>query len=440
MATVTTISDVVCPYCGCLCDDIEVIVEEGKIVGTRNACILGKRRFLDSQDPTRIKKPMIRVDGGLKEVSLEEAVQKAAEVLVKAERPLLYGWSMTECGAHQAGVALAEELGGIIDNTTSVCHGPSVLALQEVGISTCTLGEVKNRANLIVYWGCNPLQAHPRHLSRYTVYPSGFFREQGRRDRTLIVVDVRKTDTAKLADHFVQVEPGGDYELVSALRLAVNGQKVKSEKVAGVPREEIEQIAGLMWSCQFGALFFGLGVTMSDGKNRNIDNVLSLVRDLNAHTKFVIFAMRGHYNVGGFDEVLSWETGFPFAVDFGRGFPRYNPGETTSNDLLMRGEVDAALIVASDPTAHFPRKAVEHLAQIPIITIEPFHSLTSELASVVIPPAIAGIETSGTAYRMDHVPIRLREVVEPPAGCLPDRQIVQMILERVRALKRKGEE
>lgn len=382
---------------------------------------------------------MIRVDGRLKEVSLEEAVQKAAEILVKAERSLLYGWSMTECGAHQAGIALAEELGGIIDNTQSICHGPSILALQEVGISTCTLGEVKNRADLIVYWGANPLHAHPRHLSRYTVYPRGFFCERGWRDRTLIVVDVRKTDTAKLATRFAQVEPGGDYELVSALRLAVNGQKIKSEKVAGIPRQEIERIAELMKSCQFGALFFGLGLTMSDGKNRNIDNVLSLARDLNAHTKFVIFAMRGQYSATGFGEVSCWETGFPFAVDFSRGFPRYNPGETSSIDVLMRGEVDAALIIAADPMASFPRKAVEHLARIPLITIEPFHSLTSELASVVIPSAIAGIENGGTAYRMDNVPIRLRKVVEPPAGCLPDQQIVQMILERVRALKRKGE-
>lgn len=434
MATTVT-RDAVCPFCGCLCDDIEILAQDGKIADTRHACILGTQRFLNAMDQNRVKKPLIRVNGELKETSLEEAVQKAAEILVKAERPLLFGWSTTECGAQKVGIALAEELGAVIDSTTSICHGPSVLALQEVGISSCTLGDVKNRADLVIYWGCNPIHAHPRHLSRYTVYPRGFFRERGWRDRTLVVVDARKTDTAKLATHFIQVKPNSDYELISALRLAVNGYKISSEKVAGVPREEIEKIATLMKTCHFGAIFFGLGLTMSAGKHRNIDNVLSLVRDLNSYTKFVIIPMRGHYNVAGFDEVLTWETGYPFAVDFSRKYPHYNPGETSATNVLLRSEVDAALIIASDPTANFPREAAEHLAQVPVIVIDPFRSLTTEVASVVIPPAIAGIETEGTAYRMDHVPIRLRKVIDPPEGCLPDREILRMILERVRRLK-----
>lgn len=434
MAT-TIVNDVVCPYCGCLCDDIEVLVQDRKVVDVRHACILGTQRFLDVDDPNRIKRPLIRMNGEMKEVSLGEAVDKAAGILVKAEKPMMFGWSTTECGAHQVGIAIAEELGAIIDNTTSVCHGPTILALQDVGISTCTLGEVKNRADLVIYWGSNPMQAHPRHMSRYTIYPRGFFRERGWRDRTLIVIDSRKTDTAKLATHFLQVEPNKDYELVTALRLAVRGIKIPSEKVAGIPRDEIEKVAEIMKSCHFGALFFGLGVTMTSGKHRNIDNVLSLVRELNAFTKFVIFAMRGHYNVTGFNEVLTWETGFPYAVDFSRGYPRYNPGETTVNDVLLRGEVDAALIVGSDPIAHFPRRAVEHLLEVPIIAIEPYQNLTTEFASVVIPPAIAGIEVEGTAYRMDHVPIRLRKVMEPPEGCLPDREILRRILEEVRAVK-----
>ena len=30
------------------------------------------------------------------------------------------------------------------------------------------------------------------------------------------------------------------------------------------------------------------------------------------------------------------------AVDFSRGYAYYNPGETAANDVLRRGEVDAA--------------------------------------------------------------------------------------------------
>jgi formylmethanofuran dehydrogenase subunit B len=171
---------------------------------------------------------------------------------------------------------------------------------------------------------------------------------------------------------------------------------------------------------------------MSPGKHRNVDNAISLIRDLNRHTKFSIMPMRGHYNVTGFGEVLTWQTGFPFAVDFSRGYPRYNPGETTVNDVLQRGEADAALIIASDPVVHFPRKSVENLARIPLIFIGPHIIPTAELADVYIPSSIVGIEEEGTSYRMDTVPIRTRKVVEPPEGVLSDVAILERILEKVR--------
>jgi len=430
----TIVTDVVCPYCGCLCDDLEVVIEDNKIVETRCDCELGAGRFLDLDIPTRIRKSRIRMDGGFKEAAVDEAIQRAAEILARARRPLIYGWSSTECDAVRVGIELAEETGAIIDNTTSICHGPTILALQDVGISTCTLGEIKNRADLVIYWGCNPMQAHPRHLSRYTFFPKGFFREKGQDERTLVVIDVRKTDTAKLAKYFLQVKPNYDYELLSAFRLAIKGYKVP-DSVGGIPREKIEEIAKIMKESRFIAIFFGVGVTMSGAKNRNIDNVLSFTRDLHRFTKCVIMPMRGHYNVTGFNEVLTWETGFPYAVDFSRGCPKYNPGETSVIDVLLREEVDVALVIASDPIAHFPKEVTKRLMNVPIVAINAYESLTTEVASVVIPAAIAGIEVDGTAYRMDHVPIRLRKILEPPEGILPDREILSRILENVRRLK-----
>ena len=38
---------------------------------------------------------------------------------------------------------------------------------------TCTLGEVKNRADFIVYWGGNPAECHPRHFTKYTLTQKG---------------------------------------------------------------------------------------------------------------------------------------------------------------------------------------------------------------------------------------------------------------------------
>ncbi len=425
-----TIEDVVCPFCGCLCDDIIVHVENNEIKEVENACKFGAHRFLTVKQH-RIKKPMMREGQDFREVSYDEAISRAVEILTKAKKPLLYGFSSTSCEVHEVAIELAELLGAVIDNTASVCHGPSALAVQEVGYPSVTLGEVKNRADLVIYWACNPMHAHPRHMSRYSLFPRGMFADKGKLDRFLVVVDVRKTETAEMADLFLKVKPGYDFEVLNALRTILNKGDIPQEEVGGVKKDTLKELAERMKNCKFGILFFGVGLTMSRGKHRNIAEAIKLVRDLNRYTKFSIMAMRGHYNVTGFNEVLSWESGFPFAVDFTRGYPWYNPGETDANSLLQNRDVDAVLVIASDPAAHFPKESVKVLAKVPLIVIDPFESLTTKLADVVIPSKVVGIEAEGSAYRMDAVPLRLKKVIEAK-DLLSDLEIMERILEGVK--------
>jgi len=422
--------DVVCPFCGCLCDDIEVTVEGNEIVGTRNACAISRSKFMN-HSANKIESPT--VDG--KAVALMEAVDAAAEVLVLANRPLVYGLSSTECEAIGRAVELAELTGGVVDNTSSVCHGPTILALQQVGESKTTLGEVKNRADLIIFWGSNPTEAHLRHIIRYSVMPKGLYTPEGRKSRYVVAVDIRETRMARVADQFLKIEPGKDFELLLALRAVVRGAKLQAEEVAGVPREEIDGLARRMKGAKMGIIFFGLGLTQSDGKHMNVDAAVGLVAELNHHTKFLLTPMRGHYNVAGANTVTTWQTGYPYAVDFARGYPRYNPGEYTAVDLLAKGEADAAIIVASDPGATFPADAVRNMARIPVVTLDQKVTPTTMLSKIVIPVATVGVEAEGTAYRMDGVPLRMKKVVEPHEGVLPDAKVLKMIVDRVRTLK-----
>ena len=268
-------------------------------------------------------------------------------------------------------------------------------------------------------------------MGRYSVFARGFFRERGRRDRTVVVVDPRKTATAKLADLHLQVEPNKDYELISAMRSVLRGHELNADKVAGIPVDTIYEVVEACKKVQFGQLFFGMGVTMSRGKHRIIDNAINLIIDLNAYTKFGLMPMRGHYNVNGFNQVMSWLTGYPYAVDFTRGYPRYNPGETSTIDLLLRGEIDVMINIASDPGAHFPQKAVEHIAKIPVISIEPHQTPTTELSNIIIPTAITGIEVGGVSYRMDGVPLELKKVIDPPEGILTDEEVFKIMSKKI---------
>jgi formylmethanofuran dehydrogenase subunit B len=425
----TVYTDVVCPFCGCLCDDLEINVEGNEITGTKNTCAISRSKFM-SHVENKIEAPT--VDG--KKATTKKAVEAAAKILAEAKRPLVYGLSSTECEAIASCVELAEITGGVVDNTSSVCHGPTILALQQVGESKTTLGEVKNRANLIVFWGCNPTAAHLRHLIRYSGMPKGMYTPDGRKSRYIVAVDVRETNMVRVADEFVKITPGGDFELLLALRAVVRGAKIKGD-VSGVEAEEIRGLAKRMKDAKMGIVFFGLGLTQSDGRHMNIDAAVGLVAELNHHTKFLLTPMRGHYNVAGANTVTTWQTGYPYAVDFARGYPRYNPGEFTAVDMFARGEPDAIVVVASDPGATFPAASAVHLAKVPTITLDQKVTPTTMMSKVVIPVATAGIEAEGTAYRMDGVPLRLSKMVEPHEGVHSDKEVLEMIIERVRALK-----
>ena len=100
------------------------------------------------------------------------------------------------------------------------------------GKVSCTLGEVKNRADFIIYWGGNPAECHPRHFTRYTLTQKGKYVPNGRKGRTMVLVDIRETPSVKAADIFLQVRPGKDFEVLSSLRALVKGQTVDPMLVA----------------------------------------------------------------------------------------------------------------------------------------------------------------------------------------------------------------
>ncbi len=279
------------------------------------------------------------------------------------------------------------------------------------------------------------MHGHPRHMSRYGVFTRGFFRERGRKDRTVIVVDPRETDSSKIADMHIQPYPGTDHIILSAIRMILNGVEPQQSVIAGVPKEQLLEFVELIKQHQFSIIYFGMGMTMSKGKTRNIDNAITLVSDLNKHIKSVLMPMRGHYNVAGFNIVSAYETGYPYCVDFSKGYPTYNPGETSTIDVLSRGHIDAMLNCASDPGHSFPNRALKAMAKIPVININPGITPTDSVSNIIIPVTYAGVEYAGTAYRMDCAPIRLRKVIEPQyEGMLSDKEVLEKMIEEIKKM------
>jgi formylmethanofuran dehydrogenase subunit B len=295
------------------------------------------------------------------------------------------------------------------------------------GKVTCTLGEVKNKADFIVYWGGNPAECHPRHFTKYTLMQKSKHLPRGRKDRTMVLVDIRPTKSAKAADIFLQVRPGKDFELLTILRALIKGQRIQEQQVAetGLTLDQLTDLVERMKKAKFGAMFFGMGLSMTRGKHMNSAALLTLAAEMNAFTKFVAMPMRGHGNVAGADVIMRWQTGYPFGITFNRGYPRYNPGEFSTVDVLVRGDTDAAFIIGADPGATMPQPAIDHLARIPTIVLDLHITHTSRLARVHITTAAAGIMTAGTAYRMDEIPLPLKPALKSPYPS--DEEVVSRI-------------
>lgn len=247
----------------------------------------------------------------------------------------------------------------------------------------------------------------------------------------MVLVDIRPTKSAKAADIFLQVRPSKDFELITILRALVKGQRVNDAQIeeTGVSREQLDDLVCRMKQAKFGVMFFGMGLSMTRGKHMNSAALLTLAAEMNAFTKFVAMPMRGHGNVTGADVIMRWQTGYPFGITFNRGYPRYNPGEFSTVDVLVRGDTDAAFIIGADPGATMPQPAIDHLARIPTIVLDPHVTHTSQLARVHITTAPAGIAAPGTGYRMDEIPLPLKPALKSPYPT--DEEVVRRIREKI---------
>jgi formylmethanofuran dehydrogenase subunit B len=128
--------------------------------------------------------------------------------------------------------------------------------------------------------------------------------------------------------------------------------------------------------------------------------------------------------------VLTWQTGYPFGVNFARGYPRYNPGEFSAPAMLARREIDACLFVGSETSAEFPPAAIDHLQTIPVIALESPDTRTMVPPTVRFTTAVYGVHRPGTAYRMDEIPIPLRMLL--PTEYPSDGEVLCQILAKVR--------
>ncbi len=393
MAASSVIRDFVCTACGCACDDLAVTVDAGRIAAIQPPCPLAERLLL-------AERPDDAAGDG------SAAIANAAGILRAARAPLVMGFERATVEAQRFAVEIAARLGGFLDPTDDRGASRSHAALQTVGAVTATLGEVAQRADLVLYWNCDPATTHPRHIERFA----------SRAGQRRIAVSHWPSPTAALADDFLLIPADAGLDSLRALRALVRGVALDAEQVeqqTGSSLDSWRRLAVQLQAARYAAIFYDS--PSSPAGDANAQTIVELVRDLHRRTRAVALPLGAAWNAVGAAQTLAWHTGFPSAIHFARGYPQHLPGEADAAVLLARGEVDAALIVAADPLPHLPPAAAAHLRAIPTIVLDDRDTATMRAATVALRIAAFGVETAGTTFRSDGVALPLRPAAAPTA-------------------------
>jgi len=406
----------VCTGCGLLCDDIEVESEKNIINKVYTACRVGVAHMKEGKEEV-----IFRVDD--KPVDEATAISEAVSILKNAKNPLIFGLGTSTDETQKLAIELAKKTNATLDDTSSFCLGRLVEALIHDEVKTCTLDDVRNKADVIIFWGADPSDSHPRHLSKHSYFPRGSEKQRGwEEERTAIAIDIRKSHTAKICgNYFFQIPPGGDMEFIDALIAGLSGKLPKTSY--NYPPKKILELANILKGAKFGVVFAGLGLIYS---LENLEPLFRLMKVLNEKANFHLIPMVGHYNMRGFNENLFAETGYVNSVKFENGVVKHGP-EYSVVESLKAKTVDAALIIGSDPLSSLPRSIAKNLLDIPVISMDPCENLTSGKAKVYINTAISGVEAGGSATRMDGIKVSFKPVIETKHPS--DEAILKKIME-----------
>jgi formylmethanofuran dehydrogenase subunit B len=388
------VEDVSCVGCGSLCDDLRLTFDGDALVGIEPACSQGETLFRELAALRQSPPPAALVDGI--PASLEDALSRCAELARPARFPAIMGLTWLTMEAQREAIAIAEHLGAAIlpRNAAAV---DSLEATQRVGSISASWGEIRDRADVILYWNAAPPR---RHFERF-IDPPGRFRPGGRSDRYLLAATDGPDPSPNWADESLQFEgTSGSLAALSALRALANGlEPCTTTELPEGSLATLRRWLERLQSARYGALISG-----PTAHGYEAELIHRLVRDLNGGTNRFVHMTLGHSgNAAGARAALAWQSGYPAAVDYSGDAPAFRPIATPRRANLE-------ILLGGDPTAH--------ASIAPAIHIGPFATRIGrpeawKAAPVAIATATPGWDAPGTFLRTDGLAIPLKTVASP---------------------------
>ncbi len=481
-----------CPYCGVGCGllatpdgaggasisgDPAHPANFGQLCAKGSA--LGETLALDQ----RLLHPMMRrPDGLLARVSWEEAlddVAKRLQAIVDRDGPdavafYLSGQLLTE-DYYVANKLMKGFIGSAnVDTNSRLCMASTVAGHKRAFGADTVPGIYRDidEADLIVLVGSNAAWCHP------VLYQRMIAAKQKRGTR-LIVIDPRRTATAKDADLFLPIAPGTDSALfcgllvtladsqaldrsfidrhttglAEALRRArdIAPDVTATARATALDEAAIERFFDLFRSTDRVVTCFSQGVNQSAQGTDKVNAVINvhLATGRIGRPGSTPFSLTGQPNamggreVGGLANQLAAHMGFsPAEIDRVRRFwraPRIAAREgLKAVDMfaaIERGAIKALWVMATNPTVSLPRagamRAALNKLDLFVVSENVLSNDTVAAGAQVLLPATAWGEKDGTVTNSERRISRQRAFLPAPGETRPDWWIVSEVARRL---------
>lgn len=401
----------VCPYCGCGCK-LKYVVEDGKLVrvlpyekddvSEGKPCIKGLT-VNEVVDKGRIKKPMIRKNGKLVETTWEEALNHIYENTkkLKPDEVLFTTSGKIPNEDNYVIQKFARSCFNAINIDsccTRLCHASTLLAMKEFfGASNLTVMDNINKVDCLLVTGSDPASNYPVFFNKIM---------KNKEKIKIISVQPRINHTSRFGNMFIRIDPGSEFVFLSAVINALlqsgydkdveNYQGFSEMKQAAseftpdlvsevckVDKKDFEKVVETIKNSRTFAVFHGMGITQHMNAMKTLRSLFSLM----LLKKGLILSLRGENNVQGVGDVTSADN---------LKNVRKEKGKNLVEGILL-SPVKAAFITGFNPAQSMPdlEKVHKNLENMFLVCMEPYPSLTTELADVVLPtPTI--MERNGT--------------------------------------------
>jgi anaerobic selenocysteine-containing dehydrogenase len=481
-----------CRYCHAMCG-IDVEVEDGRVVRVRGdrdhamtrgfTCIKGRSLPEQLEHEDRLRGAYARgSDGALAPIDASRAQDEIAAVLRRCidehgpRSVALYAGTAVYQSSFTLPFARAW-IGGIgspsFYTSLTIDQPNKIIAPQLHG---SFLGGLQSfdSSDVWMLFGCNSLVSMYGGTAGFPSFdPTRRVRDAIARGLELIVVDPRRTETARMAKHHLAVRPGEDSALLAGmLRIIIEEELYDADFVerfvTGLPelraalrdfsRDVVERRTGLAWSQveQAARLFAlgprgmassGTGPSMAPRPNLSEHLIMSLNTLCGRHNREGDVVANGGVLTGRREfreQAMDPMAGFKMEPQSRiRGLGQVAgelPTPALTDEILTPGEgqVRALIVIGGNPALSFPdqEKTERALSSLELlVVVDPFLTATAHLADYVVGPTLC-LERPDTTLFMDtwypqSFAMYTPAIVERPEGVMMDWEFLWGLARRL---------